>query len=159
MSGITELPLRDIHTPDPISWWPPAPGWWMLAVLLLLGVAAIWAYIRYRHRRRALYALQDRIQVLASELDQADINQQLSILLRRACISFFPRAEVASLTGDDWLNFLNQHTRNAFNEQHAALLTESIYQQSSNIDRESLRDLADVISKQLPVLFRQGTRS
>jgi hypothetical protein len=33
--------LRDWHLPDPIQWWPPAPGWWISAAvflaLLLLG--------------------------------------------------------------------------------------------------------------------------
>jgi len=29
-------PLRPLHLPDQIGWWPPAPGWWLLA-----GVAAV----------------------------------------------------------------------------------------------------------------------
>ena len=29
--------LADIHLPVEISYWPPAPGWWILAVMLLVG--------------------------------------------------------------------------------------------------------------------------
>ena len=24
-----QIPLRDLHLPDAISWWPLAPGWWL----------------------------------------------------------------------------------------------------------------------------------
>ncbi|MDP7406676.1 MAG: DUF4381 domain-containing protein, partial [SAR324 cluster bacterium] len=22
--------LRDVHLPPAVSWWPPAPGWWII---------------------------------------------------------------------------------------------------------------------------------
>lgn len=32
--------LRDIHSPVPPSAWPPAPGWWILAGMLIALIAA-----------------------------------------------------------------------------------------------------------------------
>ena len=47
--------MRDIHYPGDPSWFPPAPGWWLVAALLI--AALIWLYRRfYRYRRdRAPY--------------------------------------------------------------------------------------------------------
>ena len=30
--------LADIHLPTEISYWPPAPGWWILSILVVIGV-------------------------------------------------------------------------------------------------------------------------
>ena len=27
------LPLRDLHLPEMVGWWPLAPGWWFLIAL------------------------------------------------------------------------------------------------------------------------------
>ena len=55
---VSQLPLRDIHLPGPIGWWPPAPGWWLVAALVLVAVALYGVhYYRGRHKRAALRAL------------------------------------------------------------------------------------------------------
>ena len=54
----TQLPLRDIHLQGSIGWWPPAPGWWLLAAFVLAGLALYAVhYYRGRHKRAALRAM------------------------------------------------------------------------------------------------------
>ena len=51
--------LRDIHLPDPVGFWPLAPGWWILGllILILLGVALRFLIKRYRNNRYRKQAL------------------------------------------------------------------------------------------------------
>ncbi|MBL4711699.1 MAG: DUF4381 domain-containing protein [Gammaproteobacteria bacterium] len=35
------LNLKDIHLPEPILWWPLAPGWWMVIALLFVAVGLL----------------------------------------------------------------------------------------------------------------------
>ena len=30
----TPLPLRDLHLPAEVGWWPLAPGWWVLIAIV-----------------------------------------------------------------------------------------------------------------------------
>ena len=47
--------LRDIHLPDTGGFWPPAPGWWLLALIALAALAGlIWWLRRQRRRTRWL---------------------------------------------------------------------------------------------------------
>ena len=53
--------------------------------------------------------------------------------MRRTAISLYPRVDVASLTGDDWLNFLDKSIVNrGFNSDIGWLLTEGLYRQQDN---------------------------
>ncbi len=44
----TQIPLRDLHLPEVIGWWPPASGWWFLIVLVSAGLV----YLLYRSIRK-----------------------------------------------------------------------------------------------------------
>ena len=44
--------LRDIHLPQAVHWWPPAPGWWIVAALLLALTIWLGRYLRARYRRQ-----------------------------------------------------------------------------------------------------------
>jgi hypothetical protein len=112
VSGDPLEQLRDWHLPDPIPWWPPAPGWWVLAVLLL--VAAVWMLgrIRRRHRqgaaaRSALTELSALRAAFSADDDARAFAAGVSRLLRRLALERFPREQVAGLTGPAWLDFLD----------------------------------------------------
>lgn len=106
-----ELPLRDIHLPETVDWWPPAPGWWVLAGIVFLAAGVVvWLVWRRRTRvRRAALAELRRIeQDYADHGDVARLAKELSVLMRRAAITVEPRREVAGLTGRDWLAWLDR---------------------------------------------------
>lgn len=95
--------LHDIHLPDPIGLWPPAPGWWV--VLLVAAAFVLWQALRVRARRRS----PDRIALdILDELHarfEADGNSValatgLSRLLRRISLARFDRRESAGLHGE-----------------------------------------------------------
>jgi hypothetical protein len=103
--------LRDIHLPAPVSWWPPAPGWWVVGLLILSAIAAgVWWYrnpsVRaYRVARKELVHLREQHQ--ASQ-DDVTLVKELSVLLRRYALAVFGRQRVASLIGNAWMMFLNE---------------------------------------------------
>lgn len=103
------LQLKDIHLPTPVGYWPPAPGWWLLA--LLLPVLA-WAGYRFYRRPRRRAAVKTAQAMLAAIRDDAGMDDRqklaaLSALLRRAAISRDGRESVAGLHGDAWLRYLD----------------------------------------------------
>ncbi len=104
--------LRDVHLPDPISWWPPAFGWWMLLVVVFVTVGLVFWTQAYRRRtkprRLALAQLQEVKQQFAIDSDEQQTITLLSDLVRRVALAVFPRSQVAGLSGKSWLQFLDR---------------------------------------------------
>lgn len=106
------LPLRDLHLPDAIGWWPLAPGWWAALAI----VVAVLCYFAWRLYRRWLFhaprrfALRELARLEAEYLEHRNpvtLGKQLSELLRRGMLAYAPREEVAGLTGEAWLAWLD----------------------------------------------------
>lgn len=114
------LVLRDIHTPAAPPLWPPAPGWWVLAALVLLGVLALaWRGWRRHRRRRAVARLFD--DALRDAGTPAARIAAMSILLRRAARRRDPASQ--ALDGDAWIAFLDRGSREPlFGDPDARLL-------------------------------------
>lgn len=141
------LPLRDIHLPEPVSWWPPAPGWWGLFGLTLLLLLLLWGLVNFRRRSRlkrgALASLRQLSIQYQQDGDTQQLVAQLSVLLRRLALTIHPRRQVAALTGDDWLAFLDQGVtldgqRQAFSEGVGRALIEAPYNPASQVDSKAL---------------------
>lgn len=108
--------LKDIHLPEAISWWPPAPGWWviMLSLAVLSGwlVWRSWVWWQALKPKRQALEILDQIEKKAKKNVPAhEICAQVSQLLRRVALTYYPAESVAGLKDDAWIEFLNQHSR------------------------------------------------
>ena len=135
--------LNDIVLPVTVGWWPLATGWYVLTGFLMLALAwfsyrSLHRWINNRYRRAALRELQllnERIQ----QAEERDAGlRQIPILLKRTALSAYPRSEVASLTGKDWLHFLNSTVKKpVFTELSASTLNTVSYSTGKLADVDS----------------------
>jgi hypothetical protein len=160
----TELPLRDIHLPGLIGWWPPAPGWWIVAALLLAGLVALGLYYRNgRHRRAALRAVRKVHAALEQGAEPVECLQRVSTTLRRFAMTTADAQSVASLRavdgvaerassdevagmiGDRWLRYLDSRwQRDEFSRGLGRLLLAAPYARPATIDRQHAVDLTSL---------------
>jgi len=153
------LPLKDIHLPEPISWWPPAPGWWGLIILILVLVGLFFLaralYRRGELRREARQALQEIETRYKRHQDDRQLAADLSTLLRRVTLSYSSRADVASLTDDAWLFFLDRGVakssfKDAFSNGAGRVLIDAPYKPTVNIDSTELLKICTAWIDALP---------
>lgn len=144
--------LQDIHLPEPLGVWPPAPGWWLAALLLLVAIAGLVYWLRKRRfspKRLALYQL-DTLEKTAAMSD-SDKVKGISVLLRRACITVYSRPETARLTGEAWLEFLDQGLKERpFSQGVGRVLLDAPYQPDFQGDLAPLFSLCRRWLKHLP---------
>ncbi len=104
------LPLRDLHLPAPIGWWPPAIGWWLVLGVLLVLVAGGLLWRRWQRRPRPMQRALAELAALEADVgrDRAHKLQALSVLMRRVALTLDPREQVAGRAGADWLRWLDE---------------------------------------------------
>jgi hypothetical protein len=141
--------LQNIFEPAAISFWPPAPGVVMCAALVLL-----WSWVglalfivrrkRNAYRRVAVSALEE----IRRNLDHEQKSQaimRVATTLKRAALTAFPRHRVASLSGRQWLDFLDEAAGNSiFSASSRNLLLKTVYQPTEGIRTISLAHIAEL---------------
>lgn len=114
--------LEDIVVPDPVSWWPLAPAWWVL-IAVVVGAAACWAFFAYRRWRSNAY----RRAALRELETMGDLVVAVPALLKRVALAAWPRSEIAGLSGERWIAFLREASPGSFDGQSAEALLEVGY--------------------------------
>jgi hypothetical protein len=139
--------LKTYHLPAPVSWWPPAPGWWLLALIASITLFALLWWWRTTARRRAAARLALReLHTLRTRLamEPPELIPQLSRLLRRFVVARFAREQVAGLTGEDWLAFLDRHGGNGnFTQGIGRCLTLAPYRPQPQVNTIELLALVE----------------
>jgi hypothetical protein len=95
--------LHDLVMPDPVSWWPPAPGWVVVSAALVMVLSG-WIIRAIRHWQLNSY----RREALTLLGKIGGSGTELATLIKRVALSAYPRDRVASLTGEQWLAFLDR---------------------------------------------------
>ncbi|UTV30352.1 DUF4381 domain-containing protein [Photobacterium atrarenae] len=104
------LPLADIHLPQAPGYWPLAWGWWVCGIIALcLLVSGLFVLLRtIRNNRAKQRARREALRRLKTYTDPGTLNA-INLLLRQTAMSYYSRQQVASLTGEQWLIFLDRH--------------------------------------------------
>ena len=147
--------LHDIAVPDPVSWAPQTIGW-LVALLLVVALSA-WALVRIRRRKAANryreVALSELVEIeraLAEPEGRAVALSRVPILLKRVALSFGDRQQVASLTGDDWLAYLDTaYGGVGFRQGPGKVLPALAYDPAGieSLDEDALADLMSLSRK------------
>jgi hypothetical protein len=108
-----QIPIRDLHLPEAVSWWPLAPGWYVvIAALLVVCIYLLRLYLQRRSRGAARRHAMRELARLTAEFENhgnaVAFSSDMSELLRRTMLAYAPRSEVAGLTGDAWLEWLDR---------------------------------------------------
>jgi LPXTG-motif cell wall-anchored protein len=152
VSGLEKL--HEIIVPAPVSWTPQTAGWYVIFGLVLLA-AGWWFYRRLRRFRGNRYrrmALEE-LAVIERELQQpeqrAKALAEIPALLKWTALGAFPRSDVAGLSGEPWLVFLDRSIGGKdFTEGEGHLLPELAYAPAERIAQlsdESVRNLLQLV--------------
>lgn len=116
-----------------MGWFPLAIGWWVLIALVFISLSFLACYLFKRYQKN--YAKKEALQLLkkyqmayAQNADNILIAQQLMELIRRISLFYYPRAKVAGLTGQQFIDFLNQTSENIDFSPYKELLVSLPYQ-------------------------------
>jgi hypothetical protein len=108
--------LRDLHLPGAVAWWPPAPGWWLTALIIiaLIGAAVAWSLHRWRrgaYRRTGAALVSACFERCCQDQDLRAYLQAVNAVLKRVALSSFPSRDIAALSGARWTEFLDAQWR------------------------------------------------
>jgi len=159
----TQIPLRDLHLPNAIGWWPLAPAWWLLIGIAAVGLGILISrYLRSRtHNAARLYALRQFDRLTADyerHRNAVTFGTELSLLLRRTMLAYATRSDVAGLTGEAWLARLDRDLDEpVFRQGVGKSLLELPYRDpSSDVSDIDINSLAGAVRSRL--LTPIGTR-
>jgi hypothetical protein len=157
--------LHEILLPEPVSWMPQTIGWYVVLGLILLvaGWRVYRSLRRFRKNRYRRLALTE-LAVIEEELQQkerrAKALSEIPVLVKWTALAAFPRSDVAALSGEKWLAFLDKTMGGTdFTEGEGRLLPELAYAPTATISKvpdESISKLLRLVRHWIKTHGRVG---
>lgn len=127
-----QIDLGPLYEPTPIVFHFETPGWTILflilATLSIVIVAKIlWKYYRNAYRRQALKIIKIIESRFHKEHEAACVNEMM-VVLKHVCFTTYAREEVAALSGNAWLEFLESKSKDAVFLKYGKVLSQALYE-------------------------------
>ncbi|WP_116134971.1 DUF4381 domain-containing protein [Tropicimonas sp. IMCC34043] len=101
--------LRDIHLPPAVSWWPLAPGWWVLAGLIVAMAVGLVLVVRHRRRTTRHRALGELKALRRNEaLAVVPLAERIDVLLKRVVLQRDDARQLVAAHGAPWIARLTE---------------------------------------------------
>ncbi len=143
--------LHPIVFPIMKGFWPIAPGWYLIASFLI-GVIVFFVFRILQKRKANKYRREALIQlsVLITSLEKREAGNALRglpVLIKSTALYAYSRNKIASLYGENWIDFLNE-TLSAplFSKEDGVLLAQLSYGTPTdiiNVSRQQCTQLFD----------------
>ncbi len=137
------LPLRDIKLPPEPGFWPLAPGWWL--VIVVLTVVLIWLcyrWIKHLKKKRRWQEIDYQLSAIEfsyqQQQDKTQLLTDLSVFLRRFVKFQLQQNQAVTLSGRDWIEHLNQLQEHKPFAAYATVLSEGVFQKNPDFDVNGL---------------------
>lgn len=139
--------LRDIHSAGQPGWWPPAPGWWLLALVCLLVLAFLVRGLKrrlsIRRRRRAwLRELEELGRIHDPSKQPHEYLAALNRVFRAVAVRAFPETACGRLQGDAWVSWIRSMLPEQADSRCLHVLASGPYQSLPAFDTRALDEIA-----------------
>jgi len=126
--------LKDIHSPEAVSWWPFAIGWWLVGLLALIVIVGTVSFIvkyytRNAWRRMALKEF-NALKTIYLQHPNIETISKLNALLKRSISSIKHNPIYLSYTDKQWADCLRDQTDGEQTENENKESSNSILKQS-----------------------------
>ncbi len=134
---------------------PPEPAWWLIPPVYLVALCTVitiavlvWYILRYRTVNRLARRVDQDLQRIRSlynhNQDERQLGWELSKWLKRVSILAFPQRQPERLTGESWLEFLDECLGgNSFSGGKGKVFGGSIYREQVDLDAHQLMELCE----------------
>lgn len=144
--------LRDVRAPADIGWWPIAPGWWVLSIMVLVSLISIIHFLVKKHKKNAWRreSIREFMHLKKAYIQSPNHDgiSNINTLLKRAITCASHDNTNLSKTGESWaltlakpLN-INSKTENILSDEVITILSLDQYRKScEELDLTSLNSI------------------
>lgn len=141
--------LRDAHLPDSALWWPLAPGWWLLAACII-GLCLAVFLKRSKHKSNPGNST-DSIKLAEDELiavyqqwqhstNDAQYLSDANAVIKRLLMTVELNADIASASGEHWVQLVQQSSSHQLSLASAQALTELQYRPNCSVEVPAIHE-------------------